>query len=222
MADPSPKASCGLCHKELTSRGMGRHLGSCLKKNIHRIADQTKDTPGIQHLKIHGGHRGSPYWLHLAVDQNTKLQRLDAFFRDIWLECCGHASAFFEQTPYLSPEINQSRALGKALGPHGSMSYIYDFGSETQLIIDSLGHYPGRIKGNTKLAILTRNPEPEIVCEACGREKAEYICQECLMEGEDAFLCPSCLEGHECDQEMLVRVMNSPRSGVCAYGSEDV
>lgn len=204
----------------MTSKGMGRHLSSCLKKNIHLISDQTKKTPGLLHLKIHGGHRGSPYWLHLAVDRDVALKKLDSFFRGIWLECCGHGSAFFEQTPYISSEISKSRKIGQVLGPQGYISYIYDFGSETQLLIEGLGQYQGKIKSEDQLALLARNPDPELLCEACGREKAEYICQECLMEGGEAWLCTSCLEGHECEEEMLVRVMNSPRCGVCAYGSE--
>lgn len=167
MYDTDQKTPCSLCKKLMTSRGMGRHLSACLDKNLHHIADATKETPGIQHLKILKGHKGSPYWLHLAVDRNTTLDKLDAFFRDIWLECCGHGSAFFEKMPYASAEIGMSTTIGKDLGSQGSMSYVYDFGSETQLLIDSLASYPGKIKGNTKLVILARNPEPEIVCESC-------------------------------------------------------
>ena len=34
------------------------------------------------------------YWMHLKVFTNVKLWELDNFFRDTWLECCGHMSAF--------------------------------------------------------------------------------------------------------------------------------
>jgi len=42
------------------------------------------------------------------------------------------------------------------------------------------------------------------------------------MEVGEALLGPSCLKGHECEQEMLVLLMNSPRAGECAYDSEYV
>lgn len=222
MSATGQKTQCALCGRCLTSRGMNRHLRSCLEKNGSRIADQDAKAPGILHLKVHGGHRGSPYWLHLAADLNTTLRKLDSFLRDIWLECCGHRSAFFEQSPYASREIGMSRHIGRVLGPEGSVSYIYDFGFETQLILDGLGTYPGRVKGRNKIALLARNPAPDIPCEACGREQAEYICQECLMEGSEGILCPACMQRHKCDEAFLLRVMNSPRAGVCAYGSEHV
>jgi len=222
MSANSPKTPCGLCENPMTSRGMGRHLSSCLDKNIRLIADQSGDGPGILHLKVHGGGKGSPYWLHLAVDQDTTLKKLDAFLRDIWLECCGHMSTFFLDRPYVSTEIAMNRKLGKALGPGEFITHIYDFGTETQCVLEGLNRYPGRIKGRKKLKLLARNPALEYPCDACGGKKAEYICQECLMEGGQALLCPSCLKGHECDEEMLVLLMNSPRAGECAYGSEHV
>jgi len=222
MSTNSPNTPCGLCEKPMTPRGMGRHLSSCLEKNIHLIADQSGESPGILHLKVHGGGKGSPYWLHLAVDQDVQLKKLDSFLRDMWLECCGHASTFFQGRPYTSEEVGMNRKLNSVLDPGEFITHIYDFGTETMCVIEALERYPGRIKGKNKLALLARNPAPEFPCEACGREAAEYICQECSMEGGEDLLCRSCRQGHECDEEMLVRLMNSPRAGECAYGSEYV
>lgn len=34
------------------------------------------------------------YWLYLEMPARATLTDLDGFLRDIWLECCGHLSAF--------------------------------------------------------------------------------------------------------------------------------
>ena len=33
-------------------------------------------------------------WMHLEIPVEATLRDLDQFLRDIWLECCGHLSAF--------------------------------------------------------------------------------------------------------------------------------
>ncbi len=222
MDKMSDNAICGVCGKGMTSRGIKRHLGSCLDKNIDKIVDQTKQKPGVYHLRVEPGYGGSTYWLHLAVDQNINLEKLDDFLRNIWLECCGHMSAFFSGRAFVSDELPLSMKIGQVLEPGQSLPYVYDFGSETNLVITALSSHPGKLKGKKKIAVLARNPEPEIMCDECSSNRAEYICHECLMDRDTGLLCPSCLEKHDCEEEMIVRVMNSPRSGVCAYGAEHV
>ena len=39
-------------------------------------------------------------------------------------------------------------------------------------------------------------------------------------ECED-FVCDQCLESHECGEEMVLDVVNSPRMGVCGYVGPD-
>jgi hypothetical protein len=45
------------------------------------------------HLLVEGRYI-KDYWLRLEVPAATSLQNLDRFLRGIWLECCGHMSAF--------------------------------------------------------------------------------------------------------------------------------
>lgn len=40
------------------------------------------------------GKYDKDYWLIIEISENTSLKELDQFLRDIWLECCGHLSAF--------------------------------------------------------------------------------------------------------------------------------
>ena len=38
---------------------------------------------------------GAPlYWLDLEIKTDSKLRQLDDLLRKVWLECCGHLSAF--------------------------------------------------------------------------------------------------------------------------------
>ena len=45
------------------------------------------------HLVAEGRYQPA-YWIHIAAHVQAKLDDLDGFLRDIWLECCGHMSAF--------------------------------------------------------------------------------------------------------------------------------
>jgi len=68
-----------------------------------------------------------------------------------------------------------------------------------------------------KVKILARNEPPEMIC-GCG-EEAKWVCPICVLEntGEDCYFCDECTKGHECGEEMLLPVVNSPRCGVCGY-----
>lgn len=34
------------------------------------------------------------YWLYVEIKETAALKDIDQFLRDIWVECCGHLSAF--------------------------------------------------------------------------------------------------------------------------------
>ena len=61
---------------------------------------------------------------------------------------------------------------------------------------------------------------PAFACVECGRP-ATQLCSCCIYE-EYAFYCDECGEEHECGEDMMLPVVNSPRMGVCGYcGEED-
>jgi hypothetical protein len=39
----------------------------------------------------------------------------------------------------------------------------------------------------------------------------------CMLYPDEGWLCDECAVGHECGEEMLLPVVNSPRVGVCGY-----
>jgi len=212
MAEKATKATCLLCKSKYTGTGMTKHLQSCLPKSLENQRRQQKfKAQPFFHILVKGYY--SPgYWLHLKVASNSKLEDLDQFLRDIWLECCGHLSAF----SYQRNELAMGRKLKDVLTSGMELLHEYDFGTTTELLVKVLGEYEGPMEKNNPVEILSRNEAPEIPCDECGKAHAVQICTECQCEG-GGWLCQSCAENHECSEEMLLLVVNSPRTGVCGY-----
>ncbi len=72
----------------------------------------------------------------------------------------------------------------------------------------------GEAQGKS-IQVLARNEAPLISCEVCGKPATE-VCAQCIYEGA-GWLCEACAEEHECGEEMLLPVVNSPRVGMCGY-----
>jgi hypothetical protein len=86
-------------------------------------------------------------------------------------------------------------------------------------LIKVLGEYFGPTEKNTPVQILARNEAPDIPCDECAKSSAVLICTGCQWEGA-GWLCQNCAEDHECDEEMFLPVVNSPRTGECGYTGE--
>ncbi|MCM1551275.1 MAG: plasmid pRiA4b ORF-3 family protein [Butyrivibrio sp.] len=184
---------------------------------------------GYFDLAIYGKYDRN-YWLFVEMKETATLRDLDCFLRDIWVECCGHLSAFeIDGTCYsISPqndffwgriEKNMNCKLNTVLKKGMTFDYEYDFGSTTELMITVVNYRIG-IDRKEKLVILSRNNPIELVCDKCGKKPAAYMCAKYDYETIE-YLCADCAKTHECEEEMLFDVCNSPRMGVCGYcGSE--
>jgi hypothetical protein len=157
------------------------------------------------------------YFLHLLIAGNSTLENLDIFLRDIWLEFCGHMSAFSRQR--YGDEINMKHKVEDIFIPGEELIYQYDFGSTTELSIKAVDNYRGTLDRNEKIEIITRNAQPIIPCDECGKKPAVQICTQCQWD-EKGWLCDTCAQTHECDDEMFLPVVNSHRTGVCGYTGE--
>ncbi|HID43012.1 MAG TPA: hypothetical protein EYP30_04425 [Archaeoglobaceae archaeon] len=201
------KGKCFLCNKTFSKSGMTKHL----KKHLKNDGDAR-----LYHLMVDGLYRPE-YWLHIEIKADAKLKDLDKFLRNVWLECCGHLSAFeIDGVEYHSMpegEKGMNYRLGRVLSVGMEFYHIYDFGTSTELRLKVAGERMGRTE--KKVRILARNNPPDIRCE-CG-EKAKWICTECFVEMENCYFCEECAKEHECGEEMLLPVVNSPRCGVCGY-----
>ena len=232
MARQTSKGTCTFCHSEYSKSGMSRHLESCQQRTAmqaeagsHHNARKTK----VFHLVVEG-YRLPMYWMHLQVTTGTTLATLDKFLRDIWLECCGHLSAFTIEGVryYVDADMhdyywdmghrNMQVRLDKVLSPGQKCSYEYDFGSTTELTLKVVSEYEVPAKGKP-IQIIARNNPPLIPCDVCG-EPATNLCPECIYQDEGC-LCDNCSKDHKCGEEMLLPLANSPRAGVCGYTGQD-
>lgn len=81
-------------------------------------------------------------------------------------------------------------------------------------------HIKSCVPKNLKiLPIIARNAQPIIPCDECSAKPAVEICTACVWNDE-GWLCEECAKNHECDEDMFLPVVNSPRTGVCGYTGE--
>lgn len=218
---------CYYCGKELSKSGMSRHLKSC---NIRKDYSQKqmsvrKKAANLYVLNIADKYDPN-YWIYAAVKENATLKDLDSFLRNVWLECCGHLSAFeIDGVSYDSDsdddgggwDFDRNEGMGvmikKIIDVGDQFKYEYDFGSTTTLIIKVVDITKGYNPKNN-IEIMARNSAPKFQCEECENE-ARYYCRDC-----STALCSECVKEHECDEECIEEIqenMNSPRDGVCGY-----
>lgn len=211
MEYQTPKSKCNLCGSKFKRQGLTRHIRSCLIKHFQKDSE-VKSSP-LLYLNIYDAFNPD-YFLHLLISENTTFENLDAFLRDIWLECCGHLSSFSFQR--YGDEISMTKKIKNVLTPGIQLTYQYDFGSTTELNIKAIDYYHGNIGRNKKVQVIARNAQPIIPCDECNEEPAVQICTECQWDG-GGWLCEKCSQTHDCDDEMFLPVVNSPRTGVCGY-----
>ena len=214
---------------------MGRHLTACRRKAVSKRSDAgAGDLPGGRSLRITVADRYDPrYWMQLEVPGNLQLRDLDGFLRSIWLECCGHLSAFYiSEVMYqvANPDWFNEFGLGPRSEDMGfaardvlrsgqSFTYEYDFGTTTELVLRVISEHTPMLGKDIQL--LAINDPPPSACYKCGDAAADQICTDCLMQNyphwESAYLCDGCSVSDGCDPEAHLPVVNSPRVGMCGY-----
>ena len=229
------KGCCKYCAKEYTRTGIVKHLVSCKERKTQ--LDNLKKKVSCYELVLYGKYN-KDYWLVIQVNENATLKDLDQFIRDIWVECCGHLSAFeiygqrYEAFPYEDsfwgePSKSMAYKLKDILEQGMKIEYEYDYGFTTEIMITVQDYYDAPAQ-KEKITILSRNKKPQFICSKCGNHIAAWIDSERFYD-EDPFLCEECLEkyeegemdeeGEECsfNIECLLPICNSPRMGVCGY-----
>ena len=214
---------CVLCGKRTSKAAMTRHLKRCSADH-----EPSRGRPAhLFHLRVEDAY-SSIFWLDLEMKTSSTLADLDAFLREIWLECCGHLSAFdIEGTTYAIPyeeagplmdelgDRSMNVKLEEVLDAGTRFYHTYDFGTPTELTLRVVGEREGRI-GREPLRILSRNEAPLWTCALCD-QSATQICTYCMYEQENPFYCEAHVQEHDCEEEALLPVVNSPRMGMCGY-----
>ncbi len=96
---PSLKGLCSFCNSEVEKSKMTQHLKFCKQRASANAAEASEAEAGTTektkffHIVAEGRYNPQ-YWMHIELPANDLLEDLDFFFRDTWVECCGHLSAF--------------------------------------------------------------------------------------------------------------------------------
>ncbi|MGH7452415.1 MAG: IS1096 element passenger TnpR family protein [bacterium] len=218
MAKSTTDGQCLFCKGTFSKQAMSKHLDACEKRKSSKKASASPQR--AFHLLVEGRY-APEYWIHLEAAANATLQDFDGLLRNLWLECCGHLSAFTIAGQTYSSTVmdefgdkNMRVPLGKVLYPKMKFNYEYDFGTTTELTLKVVAERESAIKRGD-IMLMARNDQPFYPCNECG-ENATQVCCQCVYEGE-GWVCDDCAEDHECGEEMLLPVVNSPRVGMCAY-----
>ena len=218
---------CSLCGGVFGKTAMKKHLAQCIKK--HPARNPSGFSMPMQTRLFTILVKGSflhEYWMYFEAPANSLLRGLDVFLRDTWVECCMHLSAFTingkrymsETDEYFRDDKSMNYLLEKVLKPGKEFYYEYDFGSPTYLELKVVNEREIE-DSDRSINILARNEPPLVNCDSCGKI-ATYICRHCSNSG-DGWVCEECAPDHECGEEVLLPVVNSPRVGVCGYSGGD-
>jgi hypothetical protein len=218
------KGTCALCGASVDKRRSAAHYMACAR--AHDVP--TGREADLLIVRI-GAVGATEYWLDVEAETGAGLSKLDAFLRDIWLECCGHLSLFSvppfrysscpSDLPQLLGRASTERSMAARIGAVFSHTgqkgtYDYDFGSTTRLTVERVGARVGRI-GKKPVRLLVRNDALPWKCGRCGAP-ATLVCS--AHESDDSpFVCDAHEADHECGDETFLPVVNSPRMGVCGY-----
>lgn len=222
----SPTATCEICGEEVNLRSAKRHLKKCREQNP--LLPIGKKEAEVFMLRIRGKYQKN-YVLIVEMSGNQSLEDLDDYLRNIWLECCGHLSAFtiegetYDSCPdvftFPGEEPNEEMPevkLSEVLSPGLKFTYEYDFGSTTDLELEVLDLRETFEKRPTSPVLLMRNKAPQYKCEVCNKPAT-------IISSMDGTLCCSACaktEDEDDDEFYGLPLVNSPRTGVCAYDTE--
>lgn len=214
------KGNCTFCNRELSKGGLTKHLKTCSRRQeeIGRTEGGKGHNQTIYHLQVQDLWDGD-YWLHLEMNGRAMLKELDHYLRAIWLECCGHMSAFsLGKQGWGDPEIDMSNQAEQVLEPGMTLTHIYDFGTSSETQIKVVDVRIGKPLSKHPIFLMARNHPLEDVCVECGKP-ASWLCLECVYElDETGTLCDQHAQDHlHDDYGEPVPLVNSPRVGMCGY-----
>jgi hypothetical protein len=216
----SGEGKCIFCGNVFGKTSIKKHIDSCKEKSEEYGVQENDKTEKCYCISAQG-YDNTAYWIYFDIPANSTLKSIDTFLRDIWLECCGHLSAFeingesFSSNPdKFYGDRSMNTKLENILCVGTQFKHDYDFGSTTTLKLKIVSEFFAKKRKN-KVKLIAQNLQPNIKCDYCD-ELATNVCCQCIYSGH-GWICDNCISKHECGEEMLLPVVNSPRVGVCAY-----
>ena len=104
---PESRGKCTFCGESVVFSSMTKHLQSCEKRKGAVDKEIAVNRSKIYSLKVWATYNPA-YWLFLEMAHSAKLENLDHFLREMWLECCGHLSAFTIQDVHYETETDET------------------------------------------------------------------------------------------------------------------
>ena len=217
---PQSRGKCQYCGEETAKSGMTRHLAQCSKRaqaiQTAQAGKQPEET--LWHVRVQNAY-GKEFWLDLEMRGSATLEKLDAYLRAIWLECCGHLSKF-TVGGWGGFDIGKARKAEDVFSKETKLLHLYDFGTTSETEIHAVGSRKGKATTKHPLALMSRNNMPEMRCKECDKP-ATHLRLECLYEADEAetwCLCDEHAEDHpHTEYGEPVSLVNSPRLGMCGY-----
>ena len=214
------QGECRICGAKSTADDMASHLMQHTK--THGAGDVNQFA-----MRVDGGP-DMPFWMYIQIPTEATFGVLDKFLRAVWVECCGHASEFEVDGEI----VGMRKRLSAFCTDDTEFLYRYDMGSTTTLRLGVIGRMrktmpmrgwfhkdayypPPLVYGEYKAFILALHNKVKFNCQTCGK-RAVYVCSNCIYDMEGAC-CEDCAPKHECGDEMLLPVAQSPRVGVCSF-----
>lgn len=218
MAPQSSPGTCLLCRAPVTKRGALKHCLKCLAASGWPSGERSSLIIRIE------GKDERKYWMLALARHDAHLKDLDQLIRDVWVECCGHLSAFeiggvsYDSCGDEYPSETMDVPLSNVIRPGSTFTYDYDFGSTTSLDLKVIGATPVAPRG--LICLIARNNRPTISCDLCGGD-AEFVLNE-FDWGMPRYCCRTCLSSADPDPCCVNLIANSPRNGVCDYVEDPV
>ena len=215
------RGKCAFCGKSFARNMISRHLVACEERLVAQLDPPAGRDPlrTVQIVQLFIWD-GPDYWLHIEAPVDATLQQLDQFLRNIWLECCGHRSAFrlagkqavwaFEVN-----ELSMTRKVKGAFRPDVLVHHEYGFDLITTLELKYVIERKADMRGYD-VTLLARNEPPLYTCTICD-QLATDVCMRCHSDRTRGWLCDSHANSHVCGEMLRLPVVNSPRVGVCNY-----
>jgi len=129
---PESRGTCTYCTEVLTKRSVSKHMKSCTKILESVAAAENSDRPveNLWHLRIYDAY-DKDFWLDLEISGSASLEKLDAYLRAIWLECCGHLSQF-TIGGWSGQKIAKARKADSVFDIGLVLRHQYDFGTTSE------------------------------------------------------------------------------------------
>ncbi len=199
--------TCFLCNQEIEHRSAVKHLHTCLEGTVSE--NNTKEKVFLFKVSEKSPNE-KLFWLYVEINGSAKLEELDSFLRETWLECCGHMSEFTINNEHYTSDEEMDKVIFRLFEVETQFGYAYDFGSTTKLEGKIVSVRPGILQQGIRL-IARNNLSESILCIVCDKEPS-VICSACC-----EIFCDKCKNKQEnCEgEEFMLPVVNSPRMGVC-------